>query len=362
MAPDASTAGPREGAIGVALPGGAAPPEAARLAAMAESAGSEAVWTLDVRRDPYLLSAAAVAATGRVAVGTNVAVAFARSPTVTATAAWDLAGWSDGRFVLGLGSQVGPTLEARFGMTADHPAARMRDYVKAVHACFESFRRGYGGYTGEFYSIRRPALQPGAQQLDRDPSIYVAAVNPLMARVAGEVADGLAAHPFSTEAHLAEVLLPALEAGANRGDRRRPTVLLQLVVAPTREAAAAQMLAYTVPAYRRVLDQAGLGEVADRVMTAAREGRRAQARDLIERHLIDHLGVVVGDNLESLRRGLERWRPYADRLSLSVPWFGMDDEQQARAFESLIERLPHLIGTVPDPAPQAPNRLLRPPR
>ena len=163
----------------------AVPVTSGRLtSANAESAGCEAVWALDVRRDPYLLSAAAVGATSRIAVGTNVAVAFARSPTVTAAAAWDLAGWSGGRFVLGLGSQVGPTLEARFGVSADHPAARMRDYVKAVRACFEAFRKGYGGYKGDFYTIRRPALQPGAQDLEQDPPIYVAAVNPLMARVA----------------------------------------------------------------------------------------------------------------------------------------------------------------------------------
>src|SRR4030081_777115 len=129
MEPDASM---RASRIGVALPGMASPAEAGRLAAAAESAGCEAVWALEGRRDPFLLSAAVAEATQTVAVGTNVAVAFARSPTVTATAAWDLALWSGGRFVLGLGRQVGPTLKARFGVIADRPAARMRDYVTAV--------------------------------------------------------------------------------------------------------------------------------------------------------------------------------------------------------------------------------------
>jgi probable F420-dependent oxidoreductase len=331
--------------VGIALPGGAAPAEAARFAAQAESAGCEAVWALDVRRDPYLLSAAAVGATDRVVVGTNVAVAFARSPTVTAAAAWDLAGWSGGRFVLGLGSQVGPTLQARFGVSADHPAPRMRDYVNAVRACFQAFRKGYGGYQGEFYSIRRPALQPGAQALDQDPPIYVAAVNRLMARVAGEVSDGLAAHSFSTERYLADVLLPELGAGAAAAGRPRPAVLLQLVVAPSRQAAAAQMLAYTVPAYRRVLDHSGLGPELEAVVASAREGRRAEARELIDRHLLDHLGVIVGDDLESLRDGLDRWRPYADRISLSVPWFGMDDAEQGDALGRLLVNLRELHQT-----------------
>src|SRR5262249_2783155 len=162
--------------VGITLPGGVHPQDAGRLAAQAEAAGCEAVWILDVRREPYLLAAAAVQATRRVQVGTNVAVAFARSPTVTATAAWDLAIWSGGRFVLGLGSQVGPTLNARFGVTADHPGPRMLDYVRAVRGCFTAFRDGRGRYDGAFYQIARPAFQPGGEDLEPDPPIYLAAV------------------------------------------------------------------------------------------------------------------------------------------------------------------------------------------
>ena len=323
--------------VGVALPGAVHPRDAGRLAALAEQAGCDAVWVLDVRREPYLLSAAALAATSRLEVGTNVAVAFARSPTVTATAAWDLAQWSDGRFVLGLGSQVGPTLEARFGVTADHPAARMRDYVHAVRACFEAFRHGYGRYEGDFFRIRRPALQPGAEALDRDPPIYLAAVNPLMTEIVGEVAQALAAHSFITESYLGEVLRPALERGAQRAARPSPGILLQLVVAPSQKVAAHQMIAYTVPAYRRVLDHHDLGEVADRVMAASKEGRRSEAARLIEQSYLDLLGVIVAENADALGEGIERWRPLADRLSLSVPWFGIDSAEQLRQAERLIE-------------------------
>src|SRR5712691_2698251 len=101
-----------------------------------------------------------------------------------------------------------------------------------------------------------------------------------MAGIAGEVGDGLAAHAFSTPEYLRDVVRPALAAGAARAGRPVPPVLLQLVVAPPRRAAATQMLAYTVPAYRRVLDHSGLGAHADRVMSAAGEGRRDEARDL----------------------------------------------------------------------------------
>ena len=322
--------------IGITLPGAVRPADAVGLAARAEAAGCDAVWVLDVRREPYLLAAAAVQGTGRSAVGTNVAVAFARSPTATATAAWDLALWSGGRFVLGLGSQVGPTLADRFGVGADHPGPRMRDYVRAVRACFAAFRSGRGRYEGPFYTIRRPAFQPSADDLAEDPPIGVAAVNPHMCGIAGEVGDGLAAHPFSTPEYLRDVLRPALAAGARRAGRPAPPVLLQLVVAPTREAAAAQMVAYTVPGYRRVLDHAGLGEVADRVMAAVAERRRDYARRLIGETYLDRLAVLIGDDLEA---GLERWRGLAERVTLSVPWFGTTDAEQLTQWRRLLERL-----------------------
>jgi probable F420-dependent oxidoreductase len=326
--------------LGVTLPGAVTPQEAGRLAAQAEAAGCEAVWVLDVRRDPYLLAAAAAQTTSRIEVGTNVAVAFARSPTVTATAAWDLALWSGGRFILGLGSQVGPTLTARFGVTADHPGPRLRDYVRAVRACFGAFRDGRGRYEGDFYTIRRPAFQPGADALDRAPAIYVAAVNPFMAGIAGEVGDGLAAHPFNTPEYLRDVLRPALAAGAERAGRAVPPVLLQLVVAPTRAIASTQMSAYTVPAYRRVLDHGGLTGLADGALAALGAGRRDEARELIDEGFLDRLGVIVGDDLLV---GLERWRGLAERITLSVPWFGPDEANQARQAEDVIEKIAKLL-------------------
>src|SRR5439155_15331211 len=155
------------------------------------------------------------------------------------------------RFVLGLGSQVGPTLQARFGVTVDHPAPRMKDYVAAVRACWEAYRKGYGRYEGSFYSLRRPVFQAGSEPGFEIP-IYLSAVNPGMTRAAGEVADGFAGHAFTTPEYLREVLLPALERGAAAAGRPRPEVLLYLACAPDRETAAAQMYVYAVPGYRRV--------------------------------------------------------------------------------------------------------------
>jgi probable F420-dependent oxidoreductase len=320
------------------LPGAVSFGEARELARDAEDAGAEAVWVTDLRRDPYLLSAAALDGTRGVQVGPNVAVAFARSPAVTAAAAWDLALMSAGRFVLGLGSQVGPTLEARFGVTADHPAPRMKDYVAAVRACWDAYRHGYGRYEGRYYTIRRPVFQAGAEEAP-EIRVYVSGVNPLMTTAAGEVADGFAAHAFNTPEYLRDVLTPALEQGAAKAGRQRPAILLYLACAPDREVAAAQMYAYTVPGYRRVLDEAGKADVADRVLALGQEGKRAEARKLVETELVDLLGVVIGDEIEP---ALERWRPHVDRIALGVPWYGMDARAQLEHCRKLIRRLPSL--------------------
>src|SRR6202165_155503 len=185
--------------------------EAEELSAEAEHAGASGVWVADVRlrarpgagapsagREPYLTSAAALRATTRIIVGTDVAVAFSRSPAATAPAAWDLAGYGNGRFVLGLGSQVGPTLLSRFGVEADRPAARLRDYVLAVRACWDAYRKGHGRYEGEFYAIRQPVFSPGADDPWPAIPISIPGVNPVMTAVAGEIADGFAAHMFCT--------------------------------------------------------------------------------------------------------------------------------------------------------------------
>src|SRR5712691_11362246 len=202
---------------GVGLPGTVTMREAEELAAEAENAGASGVWVADVRREPYLACAAALRATIRVTVGIDVAVAFSRSPAVTAQAAWDLAGYGNGRFVLGLGSQVGPTLLSRFGVEVDHPAARMRDYVLAVRACWDAYRKGHGRYEGEFYAIRQPVFSPGSDDPWPRVPIYLAGVNPVMTAVAGEVADGFAAHMFCTPTYLDTILRPALARGAARG-------------------------------------------------------------------------------------------------------------------------------------------------
>jgi probable F420-dependent oxidoreductase len=321
---------------GVGLPGTVTMREAERLSAEAEGAGASSIWVSDVRREPYLISAAALRVTTRVTVGTDVAVAFARSPAATAQAAWDLAGYGEGRFVLGLGSQVGPTLLSRFGLEADRPAARLRDYVLAVRACWDAYRRGHGRYEGAFYAIRQPVFSPGADDPWPAVPIYLAGVNPVMTAVAGEVADGFAAHMFSTPTYIDRVLRPALAHGAARANRSAPPVLMPLVVGRDRASLAMQMTTYTVPAYRRVLDESGLSEEADAILAAIADRRRTEAARIIEARCLDQLGVAV---LDDLSERLRLWSRHADAVGLTVPWYGVDREAQVALFRDVLRAL-----------------------
>ena len=321
---------------GVGLPGTVTMREAERLAAEAENAGASSVWVADVRREPFLTSAAALRATTRVTVGTDVAVAFSRSPAATAQAAWDLAAYGNGRFVLGLGSQVGPTLLSRFGVEANRPAARLRDYALAVRACWEAYGKGRGRYEGEFYAIRQPVFSPGSDDPWPTIPLYLAGVNPVMTAVAGEVADGFAAHMFCTPTYLDRILRPALARGAARANRSAPPVLMPLVVGRDRDSLALQMTTYTVPAYRRVLDESGLRDEADGILAAIADRRRNEAARIIEERCLDQLGVAV---LDDLAQRIVLWSAHADVIGLTVPWYGVDGAAQVALFRDVLRAL-----------------------
>src|ERR1700730_5868341 len=165
----------------------------------------------------------------------------------------------------------------------------LRDYVNAVRACFKAYREGHGRYEGEHYRIRQPVFMPGADADWPEPPIYVAGVNPVMTAIAGECADGFAAHMFSTEAYLDKVIRPALAAGAAKSGRLTPLVLLSARGEAARETLAGKMTTYTVPGYRRVLDHSGLSAEADAILGAIAERRRTDAQRLIDEKVLDLL-------------------------------------------------------------------------
>ncbi len=192
--------------------------ESARLA---ERVGYDGLWSAEISHDPFLPLVLAAEHTERIQLGTGIAVALARNPMKLATVANDLQTLSQGRFMLGLGSQIKPHIEKRFSMPWSHPAPRMRELILAIRAIWASWADGSRlAFRGEFYrhTLMTPMFDPGPNPFG-NPGIFLAAVGEKMTEVAGEVADGLLAHGFTTERYLREVTIPALERGLAIGGK-----------------------------------------------------------------------------------------------------------------------------------------------
>jgi probable F420-dependent oxidoreductase len=196
--------------------------DAQRFAREVEAAGLDGLWITEGGRTPFLQCAAVALATSRLTIGTAVAVAFPRSPFVTASTAWELADAADGRFVLGLGTQVKAHVERRYSAPFAPPGPRLRDYVLAVRACWKSFQTGEPlVHDGEFYpfSIGNLGAWTAGPVDHPDVPIYLAGVRPWMLRMIGEVADGIHVHPFHSRRYLDDVIKPNVHEGLQRAGR-----------------------------------------------------------------------------------------------------------------------------------------------
>ena len=185
-------------------------------------------WLAEGPRPIFAQCAAAALADASVTLGTGVAVAFARSPMVTAQAAWMLAEATGGRFILGLGSQVKAHVERRFSAPFAHPGRRMEEYVGALRAIFRAFRGEERlHFDGEFYSfsLLPDAWSPGPMDY-QDPAVYVAGVRPWMCQMIGRAADGMYVHPLHNLTYLDSVVRPSIAAGAAQAGRDAADVAL----------------------------------------------------------------------------------------------------------------------------------------
>jgi probable F420-dependent oxidoreductase len=270
--------------------------------ALLQRLGYSGMVVEETKDDPFTVLALAAQATTSLHLSTAVAVAFPRSPTVTALSAWTLQRLSGGRFTLGLGPQVKGHIERRYGMCWSPPGPWMREYVQAVRAVWATWQSGAPlEHHGEHYdlSLMVPLFDAGPIDHPEIP-IHLAAVNPVMCRVAGEVADGVRPHPVCTPSYIREVMLPAVRAGADKAGRslRAFRVCMKPLVATARTAAdlapkiadARARIAFyaSTPGYARAFAHLGLGELA------------AQARELSKRQAWDELPPLISD--ETLHR------------------------------------------------------------
>lgn len=301
-------------------------------AALVERIGYDAVLVEETKDDPYQLMALAAAATRTIGLGTSVAMAFPRSPTVTAMSAWSLQKLSEGRFTLGLGSQVRGHVRRRFGMEWHPPAPWMRDYIQAMRAVWNTWQTGEQlSFESDHYnlSLMVPLFDPGPIDHPEIP-VHIAAIGPNMVAVAGEVADGVRLHPVCTPKFITEQVHPSVARGAARAGRDRDEVevcLKPLIGAARDEAKLAEAAEIvraraafylSTPAYRRAWEIHDWGDQADQ---AAALSKAQQWDDLVKvvddemLHTVATLGTYDTIGAEISRR----YEGLVDRIEFSIP-------------------------------------------
>ena len=280
--------------------------DAASYGQKCERIGYDCVWTYEANHNPFMPLAQVAVNTETIQIGTNIAVAFARSPYATAQAAWDLAAVSHGRFHLGLGTQVRAHVERRFSAVFDHPAARLTDYIKCVRAIWDSFQNGSKPeYQGKFYRyiLNNPFFNPGPIEHPNIP-IYVAGVNPRMCRVAGEVADGMHVHPMHSVSYLRNVVRPAVEKGAKLSGRSIADIDFfapVFVITGGNEAERADAekdVRYQIgfygstPSYRALLEHHGYDTLGKELSAVTRKGEFDKLPNLVPDDLLEVCSVA----------------------------------------------------------------------
>jgi probable F420-dependent oxidoreductase len=306
--------------------------EVADTAMRLQRRGYDCCWTAEVNHDPFLPLVLAAEHTETIELGTSIAVAFARTPMTVANVAWDLQAYSDGRFILGLGSQIQRHIENRFSMPWSRPARRMREFVLALHEIWSCWQNGTRlSFEGEFYThkLMTPMFTPEPLAYDV-PKVFVAAVGEAMTEMSGEVADGLLAHAFTTKRYFEEVTTPALLRGMERSGRKRGDFQVScplFVVTGNDDAELAanavgtrkQIAFYaSTPAYRKVLDLHGWADLQTELHRLSHTGEWDAMGSLIDDEMLNEFAVVapVHDVAKKVR---ERCDGVIDRVLVGFP-------------------------------------------
>ncbi len=271
-----------------------------------EEMGYSGIMTAETGHDPFFPLLMAAQTTNRVDLMTAIAVAFARSPMTLANVGHDLNAASKGRFVLGLGSQIRAHITKRFSMPWSNPAPRMREFILAMRAIWANWHSGEPlQFTGRFYkhTLMTPFFTP-TDTTYGPPRVFLAAVGPLMTEVAGEVADGVIIHAFTTEKYLRETTLPALERGFAKAGKKREDFEISypaFIVTGQTEEQMAQALVQTrrqiafygsTPAYRPVLDSIGAGALQPELNAMSKQGRWVEMGNLITDDILEAFAVI----------------------------------------------------------------------
>ncbi len=312
-----------------------------------ERMGFDAIWTFEAAHNPFLPLIQAAGSTERIELGTNITVAFARSPFAVAQVAWDLQNASGGRFHLGLGTQVRAHVERRFSMPFEHPARRITDFIHCLRAIWDTFQNDTRpDYRGEFYQFRliNPFFNPGPIAKPRIP-VYLAGVNARMCRAAGEAADGFHVHPMHSIGYLREVVRPEIAAGAKAAGRSLDDLdLCATVFAITgetaeekarSEAAVREQISFyaSTPNYRALLEHHGFTELGKELSALVRQGEFAEMAKRVPDALLSEVAIVAEpDQLGVALR--ERCDGVLQRASL---YFPVPDDEPVEKWREFVD-------------------------
>jgi probable F420-dependent oxidoreductase len=310
----------------------------------AEALGFDALWSAETSHDPFLPLAIAAEHTERIKLGTAIAVAFPRSPMVLAQIGWDLQALSNGRFMLGLGTQVKGHNERRFGVRWEHPGPKLREMILMIRAIWDCWQNGTRpSFAGKFYNftLMTPFFNPGPIEHPQIP-IYIAGVNEYICQLAGELCDGFHIHPFHSLRYLDEVVLPNVDKGLAKSGRRRQQIAMSTTAFVITGANEAEIEAAKAPVrqqisfyastrtYKGVLDVHGWGDACLRLNEKAAKGDWTGMADEITDEMLEVYAVngtydVIGERVK------EKYRNYLDRVAFYIPFARGRDESRWRA-------------------------------
>ncbi len=318
-----------------------------------ERLGYDGLHVAETVHDALAVALLVAEHTERITVRTSVALAFTRSPTLLAYAAWDISKLSDGRFELGLGTQIRQNIEDRYAVSfGEDPIGRLGDYVGAVRAAFASFASGEApSYQSAHYRVTRmqPYFNPGPDASTVVPSVYLGGVQRRACELAGAVADGFVSHPTnSNPRYLRETCLPALGAGARAAGRDLRDVGFEMVIGTpvitgaspdavaTERERQRRLLAflYSTPAYAPTLDLYGWTDLGSRLRELIRRERWDDLADVLSDEVLDAL-VPCGTFEELPGTLVERFAGLGQGIVISPPAGAADDER----FRPVIEAL-----------------------
>ncbi|MFP6808913.1 MAG: LLM class F420-dependent oxidoreductase [Pseudomonadales bacterium] len=296
-----------------------------------EKAGFDGAMSFETGNDPFFPLLLAAKETEEIELITSIAVAFSRTPMLLANIGHDLNSYSKGRFVMGLGSQIQPHITKRFSMPWSSPAKRMREFILAMRAIWACWHEGERlNFKGDFYThtLMTPMFSPQDNEYGA-PKVLLAAVGPKMTEVAGEVADGIILHAFSTEKYMREVTLPAIQAGLEKAGRNRDDFQISypgfVVSGRTEEEFNAakigvckQIAFYgSTPAYSPVLDIHGWGELQPELNRLSKEGQWDEMGTLITDDILNEF-AVVGEPDDIVEKFRSRFMDIVDRTTMGI--------------------------------------------